>query len=82
VLRDFLRYGCDHPTGDGLVRIRPEADRRNVVLTLVEGTRSYAVRLPAEMLTRFLDATEEVCPSGEERNDVAVDALIDRLLRA
>lgn len=82
VLRDFLRYGCDHPTGDGLVRIRPEADRRNVVLTLVEGTRSYAVRLPAELLTRFLDATEEVCPSGEERNDVAVDALIDRLLRA
>jgi hypothetical protein len=82
VLRDFLRYGCDHPTGSGLVRIHPDVDRRWVVLDLVDGTRSYAIRLPVDLLHRFLDATEGVCPSGEERNDVAVDALIDRLLRA
>ena len=81
VLRDFLRYGCDHATGDGLVRIRPEREG-HVVVELVEGRRSYRVRLPADLLRRFLDATEEVCPSGDERNDVMVDALIDRLLRA
>jgi hypothetical protein len=82
VLRDFLRYGCDHPTGDGLVRIRPDRASSQVLLSLVDGKRSYVVRLDAAMLTRFLDATEEIVPSGEERNDVAVDAVIDRLLRA
>jgi hypothetical protein len=81
VLRDFLRYGCDHATGDGLVRIHPEADG-HVVVALHEGKRAYQVRLPADLLRRFLDSTEEICPSGEERNDVAVEALIDRLLRA
>lgn len=80
VLRDFLRYGCDHPTGDGLVRIRPE--RPQVVLTLVQGSRAHTVRLDVALVTRFLDATEEIVPSGEERNDVVIDALIERLLRA
>ena len=82
VLRDFLRYGCDHATGDGLVRIRPSRDGREVLLELVEGNRAAKVHLPVEMVHRFLDATEEICPAGEERHDVAVDALIERLLRA
>ncbi|HEU0131468.1 MAG TPA: SsgA family sporulation/cell division regulator [Mycobacteriales bacterium] len=81
VLRDFLRYGCDHPTGDGLVRIRPDGPA-HVLLELVEGKRASRVTLPVDMLHRFLDATEELCPSGEERHDTAIDALIDRLLRA
>ena len=80
VLRDFLRYGCDHATGDGLVRIRPGAAGREVLLDLVDGTRASTVRLPVEMVHRFLDATEAICPAGEERHEVAVDALIDRLL--
>lgn len=80
VLRDFLRYGCSHPTGDGLVRIRPDAARLNVVIELVDGSRASVVHVPVATVERFLDATEEICPAGEERNDAAVDALIDRLL--
>lgn len=79
VLRDFLRYGCSHPTGDGLVRIRPSG--RDVVLSLVDGTRAQDVRIPIDQVARFLDATEEICPSGEERHDIAIDALIERLTR-
>jgi hypothetical protein len=79
VLRDFLRYGCSHPTGDGLVRVRPSG--RDVLLELVEGSRAQAVRIPIELVTRFLDATEEICASGEERHDDAIDALFDRLTR-
>lgn len=82
VLRDFLRYGCTHATGDGLVRIEPTADRKAIVLRLVDGGRSSAVQVPMDVVERFLDATEQLCPSGEERNDEAIDALIDRLLRA
>jgi hypothetical protein len=82
VLRDFLRYGCDHPTGDGLVRITPDAARRQVTIRLVDGGRASDVHVPVELVRRFLDQTDEICPAGEERNDVAIDALIDRLLRA
>jgi hypothetical protein len=81
VLRDFLRYGCAHPTGDGLVRIRPDATGRNVVLELVDGTRSSHVAVSVDVVTRFLDATERLCPAGEERHDDAIDALIERLTR-
>ncbi len=82
VLRDFLRYGCDHPTGDGLVRIRPDRAAGLVVLELVDGSRAHTVRVRAEMVQRFLDATEEIVPSGEEPNDLAIDAVIDRMLGA
>ena len=82
VLRDFLRYGCNHSTGDGLVRIEPSADRKTVVLKLVDGGRASVVKVPMDVVERFLDASEQLCPSGEERNDEAIDALIDRLLRA
>jgi hypothetical protein len=81
VLRDLLRYGCTHPAGDGLVRVRPDRAGR-VRLDLVDGTRACVVHLPVETVTGFLDATEAICPSGEERNDAAIDALIDRLLDA
>ena len=82
VLRDFLRYGCDHPTGDGLVRIKPDRPRDKVVLELVDGSRSSFVSVPTAVVRRFLDETEAICPSGEERHDTAIDALIERLLRA
>ena len=82
VLRDFLRYGCDHATGDGLVRIHPDRAARRIVLELIDGTRSSKVGIAVDLVQRFLDATEEICPAGEERHDAAIDALIDRLLRA
>ena len=82
VLRDFLRYGCDHATGDGLVRIRPDLLGKRVVLTLVDGSRASKVGVPFDVVQRFLDATEEICPAGEERHSESIDALIARLLRA
>ncbi len=82
VLRDFLRYGCDHPTGDGLVRIRPDKAAKKVVLELVDGSRASKVGVPFDVVDRFLAATEEICPAGEERHDAAIDSLIERLLRA
>lgn len=81
VLRDFLRYGCDHATGDGLVRVEPSPDGREVLLRLADAGRVCCVRVPLGVVTRFLDATEDVCPAGEERSDLAIDALIERLLR-
>lgn len=80
VLRDFLRYGCAHPVGDGLVRVRPDRAGR-IVLELVDGSRASLVSVDVALVTRFLDATEEICPSGSERHDAAIDALIERLTR-
>lgn len=81
VLRDFLRYGCDHATGDGLVRIEPAPDRRHVLIRLADAGRVSCVRVPLTVVRDFLDATEQICPSGEERRDAAIDALIERLLQ-
>lgn len=78
VLRDFLRYGLDAPTGDGDVRIRPERD--GVRLDLLRGSRPCSLRVPAAWLAGFLDATERAVPAGEERSDAALDELIQRLL--
>lgn len=80
VLRDFLRYGLDEPTGDGDVRIRPDGAR--VWLELVRGVRPACVAIPQARLRSFLNQTERLVPAGEERSDLAIDALIERLLRA
>lgn len=79
VLRDFLRYGCDHAAGEGLVRIRPDGVG-HVVIELVDGHRPCRVRVAQQVIRDFLDATDAIVPSGEECNDLAVDAVIDRLL--
>ncbi|MBV9293794.1 MAG: SsgA family sporulation/cell division regulator [Frankiales bacterium] len=79
VLRDFLRYGLEEPTGDGAVRIRPGDDDR-VVLELIGGVKPYAVHAPAALIAEFLDATEAIVPAGAEADDTVIDALISRLL--
>ncbi len=81
VLRDFLRYGLDVPTGDGDVRLRPDSDGEAVVLQLARGHRPCEVSVPCGRLREFLDATEAVVPTGEEASEAAIDALIDRLLQ-
>ena len=43
VLRDFLRYGLEEPTGDGAVRIRPDAVRDRVWLELDRPGRAACV---------------------------------------
>jgi hypothetical protein len=79
VLRDFLRYGVEEPTGDGAVRIRP-SDHGRVRLELDGGVKPYAVHVPADVLCEFLDETEAIVPTGAEAGDDVMDALIARLL--
>jgi hypothetical protein len=84
VLRDFLQYGLEEPTGDGNVRIRPEPNR--IRLDLYAGDRPsgrpVTVGVPAGVVRHFLAETERVVPVGAERSEAALDALIERLLRA
>ena len=82
VLRDFLRYGLEEPTGDGDVRLRPDAAGQRMVIELVRCGRPASVSIPADTVRRFLDATEAIVPTGEERSEAALDALIERLLRS
>ena len=82
VLRDFLRYGLDEPTGDGEVRIRPDAARERVELELARPGRATCVSLPRTTVLAFLERTERAVPSGTERSDEAIDALLARLLGA
>jgi hypothetical protein len=81
VLRDFLRYGLDEPTGDGAVRLLPTGDGR-VLLQLIGDTKTYSVHAPATMIGDFLDETEAVVPHGAEAGDDVMDALIARLLES
>ena len=82
VLRDFLRYGLDEPTGDGEVRIRPDELRDRVWFELARPGRAACVSIPREVARDFLDRTERCVPCGEERSEAAIDALLDRLLSA
>jgi len=79
VLREFLRYGIEEPTGDGDVRIRPGEDGR-VCLELLGEAKPYAVHVQAMVLSDFLDETEAVIATGAEADDEMMDALIARLL--
>jgi hypothetical protein len=79
VLREFLRYGVEEPTGDGDVRIRPDGDGR-VRLELLGEAKPYVVHLPAAVLCDFLDETEVIVRTGAEAPEAALDALIARLL--
>jgi len=84
VLRDFLRYGVEEPTGDGDVRISPDGQgadgAKHVRLELLGEAKPYFVHVPAEMICDFLDETEAVVPTGAEAGDEVMDALIARLL--
>ena len=79
VLRDFLRYGVEEPTGDGAVRIRP-GEHGQVVLELVGEAKPYLLHVPADVICKFLDATEAIVATGAEADDAVIDALISRLL--
>jgi len=80
VLRDFLRYGLDEPTGDGAVRIRPDPARDRVQLALARAGRDAQVSVPRDTVLAFLDETERAVPCGSERSEQAIDALLARLL--
>ena len=80
VLRDFLRYGMEEPTGDGAVRIRPDETRDRVWLELAHVGRPACVSVPRDTMRTFLDDTERSVPSGEERSEASLEALLERLL--
>ena len=80
VLRDFLRYGLDEPTGDGEVRIRPDELRDRVWLELARPGRAACVSVPRATAREFLDRTEQAVPCGAERSAEAIDALLSLLL--
>jgi hypothetical protein len=80
VLRDFVRYALDEPTGDGEVRLRPDEIRDRVWFELARPGRAACVSVPRPLLRDFLTRTEVVVPCGAERSDQAIDALLDRLL--
>jgi hypothetical protein len=79
MLRDFLRYGCSEPTGDGSVRIRPDAEGR-VLLVLQDKNKTFEIRVPTATVTGFLDETELAVPTGSEAGEAVLDELIRRLL--
>ena len=79
VLRDFLRYGVEEPTGDGAVRVRPSDDGQ-VILELFGEAKPYMLHVPIDVICKFLDATEAIVPAGAEAEDAVIDALINRLL--
>jgi hypothetical protein len=79
VLRDFLRYGVEEPTGDGDVRVCPGGNGQ-IVLELLGEAKPYLLHVPSDVICKFLDATEAIVPTGAEAEDVVIDALINRLL--
>ncbi len=81
VLRDFLRYGLEEPTGDGAVHIKPEDDGERVLLRLARPGRPAWISAPCSVVRRFLDRTDELDPTGEERSAEALDRVIDQLLQ-
>ena len=82
VLRDFLRYGLEQPTGDGEVRIRPDELRDRIWVELARRGRAACVSVPRDVARAFLERTEAAVPAGEERSEQAIDALLARLLGA
>lgn len=81
VLRDFLRYGLDEPTGDRGVRVRPgPGDHVTFELPRPDSAQPCRVSVCAAAVLAFLDATTAIAPSGEV-SETALDALIGQLLR-
>lgn len=80
ILRDFLRYGLEESTGDGAVRIRPDALRDRIWFELARPGRAACVSVPRPVVLEFLDRTEQVVACGDERSQAAIDALLARLL--
>lgn len=82
ILRDFLRYGLEEPTGDGEVRIRPDIQLDRVWFELERPGRAACVSIPRLLVGEFLDRTDAVVPAGAERSAGAIEALLRRLLRS
>jgi hypothetical protein len=82
ILRDFLRYGLEEPTGDGDVRMRPDRQLDRIWFELERPGRAACVSVARTVVRDFLDRTDALVPTGEESSAAAIDALIARLLES
>jgi hypothetical protein len=82
ILRDFLRYGLEVPTGDGDVRMRPDRQLDRIWFELERPGRAACVSVARAVVLDFLDRTDAIVPTGEESSAAAIDALIARLLES
>ena len=80
ILRDFLAYSLEEPTGDGAVRLRPDERRDRLWLELERPGRAASVSVPRQVVRDFLAQTSAAVPFGEERSAEAIDELLSRLL--
>jgi hypothetical protein len=81
ILRDFLRYGLDEATGDGAVRLQPDPYHRRVHMRLARTGRPAWISAPTSVVRAFLDQTDQLDPTGEQRSADAIEAVLARLLR-
>jgi hypothetical protein len=80
VLRDFLRRGMQEPTGEGAVRIQPDPRLGRVQLRLARPGRPAWISASCSVVRSFLDLTDRLDPTGEQRSAEAIDAVISRML--
>lgn len=73
--RDLLASGCNEPTGEGDVQVRPDtgghADRVVIALSSPDGAAEVAV--PRGTVEAFLDTAEALVPTGHEHIDWATE---------
>jgi sporulation and cell division protein SsgA len=79
--RDLLVNGLTGSAGIGDVRMRPRRTSGRSVLQLeIESPEGHALlELDRESVQRFLEATIQIVPLGEESDYFDVDALIDEI---
>jgi len=51
-----------------------------IVLELLGEAKPYMLHVQADIICKFLDATEAIAPTGDEADNAVIDALINRLL--
>jgi hypothetical protein len=80
VLRDSLHEALTTPTGDGVVKLRPDELRDRVWFELDRPGRPACVSVDRGVVRRFLQQTERYVAYGDEASGPAVDALLAEVL--
>ena len=79
VARDVVALGLREPTGDGVVRVRPDPARDRVWFELERLGRPACVSVPLPLVADFVARTELVVATGHEGGEQAVDRLLARV---
>jgi hypothetical protein len=80
VARDSLHAALSEPTGDGVVKLRPDELRDRVWFELDRPGMPACVSVGRTTVAGFLAQTERYVPYGAEASGPAVDALLDEVL--